>query len=192
MISTQNELDYINAALKRVSSDTRLLEKKTTLTLPASTDFLPYLTLPSEVVRLEAVYNGTSALQLIPTAEYMRLATGATSTTSNATTDMVCVIVGRRLYVWPGVSVAVPLTAIYSYRTADIDSSSTFELTGVAERLVERLSSAYALMDDGQPELAQTELQAYQIDSTRLRHRNRRAEGRGGVVRLAGRRRPPR
>ena len=187
MITTQTELDYMQAAYQRAAADIRALEKKTTLTLSAGA---ASLTLPAEVVRIEAIFNGTGAVSQIPTVEYMRLASGSTVTLSDSTGQFFCVI-ARTVYFWPTVGVDTPLTFFYSYRPADLDSSASFALVGPAKRLLERLASGYSLLDDGQPELAQAELLSYQKDAKRLRSRLRGGEGTGGQLQLAGRRRAP-
>ena len=184
MITTQIELDYVQAANQRVSSDTLVLTKKTTLNLAADASTLA---LPPELIRLEALYIGSKTVPEVSAVDYMRLVTGAVLNGS----ELAFATVGRTLYVYPTSAQAVELTVFYSYRPAPIDSGSTFELTGVAERLVERLVSAYVLMDDGQPELSQAELAAYMIDAGRVKRRDRRREGHGHSLLLAGRRRPP-
>ena len=117
----------------------------------------------------------------------MRLVTGAVLSGS----ELAFASVGRTLYLYPTSATAATLTAFYSYRPATIDTGSTFELLGTAERLIERLVSAYVLMDDGQPELSQAELAAYMIDAGRVKRRDRRSIGHGHSLLLAGRRRPP-
>jgi hypothetical protein len=182
MITDQTELDYIQAAQLRVAADTRVLKKKATLTAAAGATTIA---LPDEVIRLEGLYNGSHALMPVGTSDYMVIVTGGGAGWSPA---IVCfTVVGRTLNIFPAFSVATDLTAFYSYRPATIDSGATLELSGRAERLVERLASAYALLDDGQPEVGQSELAAYLTDAGRLRREDRRMPGYGGVVELAGR-----
>lgn len=188
LFTGQSEIDYVQAAQQRAAADTGLLEKRATVTVLAGDTSV---VLPDEVLQIEAVYNGATALQLIPTVEYMRLATGTPITISDTPLYNYFVVVARTLYVWPSSGQDIELTLYYSFRPAAITSSSTFELTGSAKRLVERLASAYMLFDDGQPELGQQELVAYQTDAKRLAKRNRSAWGGGGSLALAGRRRAP-
>ncbi len=186
-LTTQIEVDYMQAACQRVAADTMLLEKRAVVTIPVGETSV---TLPAEVISVEAVFNGNQPLTLIPTVEYMRLATGANVAISEAPLRAFFVIVARTLYVWPTVSgESVDLTLFYKYRPADISSTATFEFVGNAKRLIERLASAYVLFDDGQPELGQAELVSYQTDAKRLSHRSRASWGTGGALQLAGRRR---
>ena len=59
MITTQIELDYMQAANQRVAADTLLLKKKTALTWSANTETIA---LPPETIRLEALYIGSKAI----------------------------------------------------------------------------------------------------------------------------------
>lgn len=180
-ISTQAEIDYMEAAQQRVAADTRLLVKTATITVTAGVSVLA-----DEVIRLEALYDGSTPLGVIPVTDYMRITTGQPS----ADQASVFCVVGRTVYVYPAASTT--LTAYYSYRPPALESSASFALSGPAERLIERLAAAYVLMDDGQPELAQAELTSYATDAARLRRRSRRTDGRGGVLRVPGRRVAPR
>lgn len=185
VITTQIELDYMQAANQRVAADSQILQKRATLTLAAGSVTVG---LPAEVVRLEALYQDTTPIDPIGVVEYMRLASGADAEIVESNARFA--LIGRTLYLWPGApSSDTALTAIYSYRPATIDSGSTFELTGSAERLIERLVSSQVLIDDGQPELGQQELASYQVDLARLKRKTRRAEGGGRILRLAGKRR---
>lgn len=191
MITSQAELDYIQAAHYRVAADSQLLEKRAFLTLPAGQTTIA---LPIELVNLEAVYapgpaaTNQNQVAPVPITEYLKIITGNSGTLG--TSQMIFCIVGRTLYLWPSSSTDVSLLVYYSYKPGPIDSSSMLALSGQAERLVERLASAYALLDDGQPELGQAELGAYYKDLGRVKHQNRRSEGMGGQLSLAGRRRP--
>jgi hypothetical protein len=184
MITNQTEVDYINSAQLRVAADTRVLKKKATLSVPAGSTTLA---LPIEVIRLEGLYNGTDPLVQVTISDYLGVVTQ--DITSFSLDVVVFCVVGRTLYLFPSFTAATSLTAFYSYRPATIDSGSTLELTGQAERLVERLASAYALLDDGQPEVAQSELAAYLTDAGRLRRQEVRSEGGNGMVNLVGRQR---
>ncbi len=188
LVSPQMELDYIESAHQRVAADTELLEKRATVTILAGQSSVA---LDPEVISVSSVFNGSQPLTLIPTVEYMRLVTGANVAISDPPLRAFFVIVSRTLYVWPLVSgTDVTLTLFYTYRPAAITDASTLELVGNAKRLVERLTSAYILYDDGQPEVGQQELISYQNDAKRLAKRNRGAWGSGGALQLAGRRRP--
>ena len=186
-LTTQIEVDYMQAACQRVAADTMLLEKRAVVTIPVGETSV---TLPAEVISISAVFNGNQPLTLLPTVEYMRLTTGSPITISDQPLRAFFVVVSRTLYIWPTVSgESVDLTLFYTYRPADITSTSTFEFVGYAKRLIERLTSAYILFDDGQPELGQQELVAYQTDAKRVARRNRGAQGGGGRLQVAGRRR---
>lgn len=182
MITTQVELDYANAAQQRVCADTRVLKKKATFTLNAGANTI---SLPEEVLRIEALSVGGVLVEPIGRVDYMRLASGA-QTVGSGTQLFFCVI-GRTLYFYPANTAAQrTLDTIYSYRAAPMDSNTQFELVGSAERLIERVASAYVLLDDGQPELGQQELSAYMADAVKLRHRQRRGTGTGNRMRIAG------
>lgn len=184
IVITQESIDYINQANKRVAADTRILKKRVSSTQTAS---VSSVALDAEVVRIEAVYVGSTKLQLIGIPTYLE--TISQSETTMTANTLSYTVIGRTLYFWPSLSVGDVLTLIYSYRPSDITSTTTFTLTGMAERLVERLSSAYFLLDDGQPELAQRELSDYLTDMTRLKRRDGRREGDGGLLPNAKRRR---
>lgn len=184
-IATQETIDHINAAQQRVASDTGLLQKRATITVPAGS---ASVTLPAEVIEIQAVFSGANEVPVIPVVDYMRLVTGNDATTiQDLTTNTFFIVVSRSLYIWPTSAAATSLTAYYTYRPEQMTSETSLELQGGAKRLVERLSSAYFLFDDGQPELGQTELASYQKDATRLSKRNRAALGGGGQFRILGR-----
>ncbi len=186
IVITQETIDYINAAQQRVASDTGLLQKRATVTIPAGT---ASVALPAEVVEVQGVFSGDSAVSVIPVIDYMRLATGDATTISDISTNTFFIVISRTLYIWPTGASATDLSVYYTYRPAAVTSETNLELSGGAKRLVERLASAYILFDDGQPELGQTELGSYQKDATRLAKRNRGAQGGGGQFRIVGRRR---
>lgn len=183
LVVNQQELDYMNAAQKRLSADLRILEKRTTLTIPAT---VGTSVLPDEVIELTALYLDEMPLVPMTREQYLELADDAGTGTSISDLLMYAVI-GRTLYFWPKPITATTLTAIYSYRAATMDSADEFELTGEAERVLERLVAAFKLMDDGQPELAQTELANYQEDVLRIRARFIRGMGEVERMRLPGR-----
>lgn len=186
---TTETIDYINAAQIRVAADSGLLEKKDTLTLVGGEDSL---LLPDEVVKIRALYANGVALTEVSPVTYMRLVTGSPITVTNTQLVSNFANIGRSLYFWPTHGPDdITLTAIYTYRPEPIDSDSTLELTGMGEHLVEQLSGAYFLLDDGQPELAGGELANYFSQVNRLRGRQDRRIGGSGVLRQAGRRRPP-
>lgn len=187
-ITEQVELDYMQAAQKRVAADTTLLEKRADVTVMLGATSV---TLPVEVLELEAVYIGSNACTLIPTVEYLRIVTGSPILASDTPTSTFYVVIGRDLHIWPAPAAGVTLTLFYTYRPADITSTGSFEFVGYAKRLIERLTTAYMLFDDGQPELGQQELVLYQKDAQRLKRRNAAAQGTGGQLSLAGRRRAP-
>lgn len=182
-ITTQSEVDYIQSAQYRVASDTRVLKKKAPLTLLAGATSL---TLPAEVIRLEGLFNGSDPVVPVRVVEYLQTVSASVAGWSGDL--MIFAVIGRSVYLHPTPSADLTLTAYYSYRPAAITSASSLELSGQAERLVERLAGAYLLVDDGQPELGQEELAAYYKDAGRLRHQTRRSEGMGGRISLSGRR----
>ena len=184
VVVTQDSIDHINAAQIRTAADTGLLQKRATVTVPAGS---PSVALPAELVEIQGVFSGTDELRCIPTVDYMRLVTGTSTQLTGGTLNTSFIVVSHSLYVWPTPAVDLDLSVYYTYRPALVTDQSTLELQGGAERLIERLASAYLLLDDGQPELGQTELGNYQKDATRLAKRNRAAQGGGGQFRLVGR-----
>ncbi len=187
--SDQLELDYAQAAQYRVTADTLVLEKQTTLLVPAESESVP---LPDEVIRISAMFTDAGN-EVLPatTMDYLLMRTGGNPppVTSFFLNRTIFVVIGRTLYVWPAPPVDTTFTVIYSYRSTVITSASPLEVSGIAARLVGRLAEAYALFDDGQPELAQAELGAYIKDAARVKRLHRRSEGRGSMLLLAGRRR---
>lgn len=170
--TTQQQVEYIDQAQKRITADGRMLVKKTTLT----TANLASVTLPADLVELKALLFGGTPAEPISTGDYLSFLTGDLSTATVTQSVIQYAIIGRTLYFW-GTPV-VDATIVYVYRSATIDSSSTFQVTGEWERLMERLVGANILLDDGQPELALAELEQYAIDTTRLRRRDISGSGR--------------
>jgi hypothetical protein len=176
--SDQQELDYTQAAQYRVAADTLALVKQATLTAPAGA---ASVTLPSDVLRLLAVATSDGSL-LNPTTIREFLSIKTLEATEQGPSNSLFVVVGRDLMLWPTPGTDLTLTITYSYRPAAITSASTLEVTGLGARLVERLAASYSLLDDGQPELAQSELGDYQKDASRLKRIERRREGQGGRI----------
>ena len=183
-VVTQNSIDHINAAQIRAAADTGLLQKRATVTIPAGS---PSAVLPAELVEIQGVFIGSDELRCIPTVDYMRLTTGTDTILTGGTLNTSFIVASHSIYVWPTPGADLDLSVYYTYRPAIVDDQSTLELQGTAKRLVERLASAYLLLDDGQPELGQTELGSYEKDANRLAKRNRAAQGGGGQFRLVGR-----
>lgn len=170
--TTQQQIEYIDQAQKRLTADGRMLEKKTTL----ATANLASIALPSDLIELKALlFNGTPA-EAIAWNDYLSFATGDLSTAAVEQSVIQYAVVGRTLYFWG--TPTVNATIVYTYRSPTIDSSSTFLVTGEWERVMERLVAANVLLDDGQPELALAELEQYAKDVTRLRRRYTAGSGR--------------
>jgi hypothetical protein len=186
LIVTQHELDYMNAAQKRLTAELRSLETRSTITVAANSRTAK---LPDDVVRLEGLFYQAKPLRRMTNQQLLQLLDDDGSGTS-ITDLLMYAIVGRTLYLWPVPTATIALTAFYSRRAADANSGSTFEVSAEAERVLERLTAAYRLMDDGQPELAQAELAGYAQDVARLRNRYTTQHGTNESMRLPGRRRP--
>ena len=168
---TQESIDHIEAAQQRVAAETRILVKRATLTITGSS-----VALPDELVRIEGIYDGTQPLTQFGVPDYLGIVSGSVVDPTDDT-DFGFLIIGRTLYVWPAPTKPKDLTVIYSYRPSSVSSDTALTLTGVAERLVERVASAYQLLDDGQPELGQQELSDYVDAAKQLRRRDRGGTG---------------
>lgn len=179
-MATQQDVDYVNDCQRRVCADTGVLEKRATLVVPAAA---VSVALPTDARQILAIFDGQTRLPSINPVEYMRSTTGAAVRSSARAW---CVI-GRTLYLTPTAPEDHTLTLFYAQRPADATSATTLEVTGEFERLVERLVGASVLLDDGQPELAQNELSAYDRDVARLRYRAVARTGQPGRVQLRGR-----
>lgn len=181
VVATQEQIDYINAANKRIACETLLLETSDSPTWTAGSYTVA---MPDNLIRYYSVYQGTTALQEVSAVDYLRVRSGGAITT---TRTVYCAI-GRTFYLYPAATATTTITVHYAYRPDDLDATSTLELTGYAERLVERMAGAYLLLDDGQPELAQTELVSLAEDTLKLRRRHRRSHGHGSIMRTNKRR----
>lgn len=184
-MDTQQQVDYTNDCQQRVSAQTGVLETSAPLTVPAGTAGVQ---LPDEVVALYAVASGADELPRLSAVDYLRYRSASLSLAN----VVAWTLIGRTLYLLPNPSAATVLTLIYAKRSATIDSGSSLEVVGEYARVVERLVGSYALLDDGQPELAARALADYDADLQRLRLRAvRRGTGLGSTrIRLPGRLRP--
>lgn len=180
-MDTQRVVDYTNDCQKRVTAQTGILETAASLVVPAGPGGVA---LPAVVVSLYSVKSGTDEVARLTARDYVQLVSQASSVPAT-----ICyTLLGRTLYLLPAPSVDTTLTIIYAKRSDEITSGSQLEVTGEYERVVERLVGAYALLDDGQPELAAHALADYDADIARLRLRaQRRGTGIGTQrIRLRG------
>jgi len=173
MISqTQIDVDYVNEAQMRVCADTLLLEKKTTFTIPANQRSA---SLPTDVVRVYAVYQGAFRLDQLMVDEMVCETSAAYET--NVSQRSVWAVIGDQFTVTPIPKTDLSVTIIYAARSAPYQSDSELEVTDEAENLVERLVSSYKLQDDGQPERAAAELQSYESDARLYKNHARSRSG---------------
>jgi hypothetical protein len=165
--TAQDTVDYANEAQIRVAADTRILIKKTTINVTAGT---AEYALPSDVIVLRSLTDETGReVAFLSPLDAMSLKSGPF--------DPAVVgfyTIAATIGFYPTPTIAGSYTAFYEARPAPFTSSSDFELTGDAERLVDRLVAQMKLADDGQPELANLELGFYQVEMPRVRGRRRR------------------
>jgi hypothetical protein len=179
-VDLQREVDYTNQAQMRVTADTGILEEVASLTVPAGAGVL----LPAVVIRLRSVVQGAVELPRRSPRDYLA------SLSANWTAPAIIsyTIIGRTLYLTPSPSLDTDLVITYTRRSAETSSDDSLEVSGEYARVCERLVGAYALLDDGQPELAAQALSDYDADVQRLRLRAQR-RGRGissSRIRLGG------
>ena len=184
-IPTQGDLNYINYCQMRATADLRVVEVKTTLTASAATNTVA---LPDDVVRVTGLFINGLALTRMQEQDYLRLSSSSL-TTADTGAAILYLILGRTLYIWPKPDSTTTVDIFYSKRSQQIDSSADLDVTGEAERLVERLVAAYKLIDDGQPELGQAELAMYLRDVVKIRRRYVRGKGVPQRFHVAGYRR---
>lgn len=168
--SAQDAVDYINEAQMRVCGDTRLLIKRGTLTITSGT---ATYTLPSDVIDLRSVQDVTGQeVGFIRILDLLALQSGAAGPTQQSGYYTISNTIGF----WPTPTADATITIFYEARPAPFQSDSSIELTGDAERLVDRLVAQMKLADDGQPELAAAEFSFYQVEMNRVRARPRRQQ----------------
>jgi hypothetical protein len=165
--TAQETVDYANEAQMRVVADTRILIKKTTI---AVTNGTPEYALPSDVIVLRSLTgaDGREVRWLSP-LDVLSLKSGPFDPTMGG-----FYTTGATLGFYPTPTISGTYTAFYEARPQPFTSSSDFEVTGDAELLVDRLVSQMKLSDDGQPELANSELAFYLVEMPRVRGRLRR------------------
>jgi hypothetical protein len=171
-MNTQRKVDLTNDAQRRVSADTGILQEIAVITVPAGTSGVQ---LDPAVVRLLSVSNGLDQVQPQRAADYLEARSGGyafqPSTPAYA-------LVGRTFYLSPDPSLDTDLTITYAKRSGDLDETLTLEVSGGYARAVEMIVAAYALQDDGQPELANQALADYRAEVQRLQlHAQRRSSG---------------
>jgi hypothetical protein len=166
----QREVDLINDCQRRVTAETGILQEAASLVVPAGTAGAP---LDAVVVTLLAVTLGSREVSYQRASDYLRARSGGYAFQP---ADPTYTLIGRTLYLSPDPSQDTTLTLTYTKRSGDIDETQQLEVSRGYERAVELLVAAYALQDDGQPELAQQGLVDYQAEAQRLRlHAQRRA-----------------
>src|SRR4051794_17808514 len=114
VVATQEQIDYINAANKRIACETLALE---TSDSPAWTAGSYTVAMPANLIRYFSVYQGTTALQEISAVDYMRVRTGGVV----ATTKTVYCAIGRTFYLYPAAATTTTITVHYAYRPDDVD-----------------------------------------------------------------------
>jgi len=184
--SSQMEYDYIDDAQKRVSAETLAIEKEISFPLVPNGSYTGdqaaadlgwsqgYL-LPDDLVHLRGIFNGTTPLEELTTAELLGTISGSSTSYLGPQGYLV---VGRFLHVLPTAPADTVLTISYWARTADLVDVDTLELTGQEARLVEDLAQSYAYLDGGQPEVGVSEISRVEIDMARTKRVNR---GRSGL-----------
>ncbi len=160
---SQRHVDLTSDCQRRVAAETGILQSAAMLVVPAGTAGVQ---LDPVVVRLLAVTTGNVEVLPMRAADYLRDRSGGFAFEP---TQAAYALIGRTLYLSPDPSVDTTLTIVYTQRTVDLDETLTLELTGGYARLCEQLVGAYALLDDGQPELAAQGLADYQAELQRLR-----------------------
>jgi hypothetical protein len=165
--TAQDTVDYANEAQMRVVADTRILIKRTTLNVTAGTAEYP---LASDVIMLRSLIdaNGSEVTNL-SMFDVLSLKSGPLDPTSAG-----FYTIGQTIGFYPTPAVDGAYTVFYEARPAPFTSSSSFEVTGDAERLIDQLVAQMKLADDGQPELANNELAFYLVEMPRIRGRRRR------------------
>jgi hypothetical protein len=178
-VDTQRQVDYTNDAQRRVTAESEILVTTLSLTVPAGD--VGGLLDPS-VVRVLAAFNGTTEQVRMTPGGYIRARSGGDALSTD--TDALYTIIGRHLYLLPVPTADTVLTLICSIRSHDYTSAAALEVGGEYARVVERLAAAYALLDDGQPELAQQAMADYEADMQRLRLRAKRRATSIGTTRI--------
>jgi hypothetical protein len=165
--TAQDTVDYANEAQMRVVADTRILIKRTTLAVTAGTAEYP---LADDVIMLRSLIdaNGREVTNL-SMFDVLRLKSGPLDPTSAG-----FYTIGQTIGFYPTPATDGAYTVFYEARPAPFTSSSSFEVTGDAERLIDQLVAQMKLADDGQPELANNELAFYLVEMPRIRGRLRR------------------
>jgi hypothetical protein len=168
-MSTQRTVDHTNDAQRRVTADTEILQGSATLTVPAGSSGV---VLDPVVVRLLSVTLGVERVIYQRSSDYLEARSGGYAFQPSAPAYT---LLGRTLYLTPDPSADTDLSIVYTKRSGDLDETLTLEVSGGYARAVEMIVAAYALADDGQPELAQQALADYAAESQRLRlHAQRR------------------
>lgn len=175
MTLQQDALDYSNEAQYRICADTRVLRKKRTLALAAG---VSSYALADDVLTVLAVLHGQDALPYLTPDEALR---GLTNPPTLG--ELSYYTIGTDIGFLPVPTEAATLTLFYEARPVPLDSTSSFELEGDYELLIDRLVQAMKLLDDGQPELAAEEQSYYDLELIRLRRRDaREARNRLSIV----------
>lgn len=163
----QDTVDYANEAQMRVCGDTRILIKKGTLAVTSGT---AEYQLAGDIIMLRSLIdaNGREVAYLSP-LDALALKSGPLNPNIVG-----YYTIGATIGFYPPPSTDATYTIFYEARPEPFGSSSDFEVTGDAERLVDRLVTQMKLTDDGQPELANAELSFYLVEMPRVRGRLRR------------------
>lgn len=167
---TQDAVDYVNEAQMRVCGDTRILIKRGAVLVTAGTATYP---LASDVIELRSVQDSTGAeVPFLRILDVLSLQSGSGDPAQDGGYYTISGLIGF----WPTPTTDASYGIFYEARPAPFTSDATFEVTGDAQRLVDRLVAQMKLADDGQPELAAAERNFYQVEMSRVRSRPRRQQ----------------
>lgn len=162
---TQDALDYSNLAQQRVAADTHPLVKS--VSIPTTSGVADY-DVPDDVIQIRGVSDTQGELVFLPTGEALEFLSTAGM---NGPVFTSYYLIGETLSLLPIPTEDGSLTVWYFARPATLDSDSEFEVSGEAERILDRLVQAMRLADDGQTELAAEELAYYEAAALKIRHR---------------------